>query len=135
MKDILSAVLRKQRRIERLGENAFCTFCGYSCLESLTAVSKEWLLSHRLPNALLEKHHVVGRAHDSALTITLCLNCHREITEGLMQAGVSMRPERNSHKLVALMLKACAVLFELLAPSFRQWANALEEIAECESND
>jgi len=119
------AVLRE----ERLGADAFCLFCGYACTESLTRVSREWLEA-RLPSAaidsLLERHHIFGRNHDSDSLITLCLNCHREITEGLMREGVSMRPERNSYKRIALMLRACAVLFESLAASFRKWAISIE---------
>ena len=120
---------RAVQREERLGPDAFCLFCGYACPESLTRVSREWFEA-RVPRAaidsLFERHHIVGRNHDSDLLITLCLNCHREITEGLMREGVSMRPERNSDRRIALMLRACAVLFESLAASFRKWANSIE---------
>lgn len=37
-----------------------------------------------------------------------------------------MRPEKNLHKLIALMLRASAVLFESLASSYRKWASLLE---------
>lgn len=84
------------------------------------AVSKDWI------DRLLEEHHVLGEAHDPDLTVTLCLNCHREITEGLAREGVSMHPERNPLKLIALMLRASAVLFENLAASYRKWAALLE---------
>jgi len=86
------------------------------------------------PNAridrLLEEHHAYGHAHDPDLTVTLCLNCHREITEGLSREGVSMRPEKNLQKLVAIVLRASAVLFECLAISYRKWANLLETESE-----
>jgi hypothetical protein len=62
--------------------------------------------------------------------VTLCLNCHREITEGLAREGVSMHPERNVHKLVALVLRSSAVLFEFLASSYRKWASLLEDLDE-----
>jgi hypothetical protein len=68
----------------------------------------------------------VGEAHDRDLTVTLCLNCHREITEGVAREGVSMHPEKNVHKLIALMLRASAVFFEFLATSYRKWASLLE---------
>jgi len=58
--------------------------------------------------------------------VTLCLNCHREITEGLASEGVSMRPETNLLKLIALMLRASAVLFDALAASYRNWAALLD---------
>ena len=121
---------REALRQDRLGSTAFCLFCGYSCMESLTRVSRKWLeergISKDRIDRLLEEHHIVGEAHDPDLTATLCLNCHREITEGLAREGVSMRPEANLRKLVALMLRASAVLFECLATSYRKWASLLE---------
>lgn len=121
---------RKVLREDRIGKNAFCLFCGYACLESLTQVSRKWLESKGITkdrlDRLLEKHHVVGEAHDPDLMVTLCLNCHREITEGLAREGVSMHPERDIHKLIALVLRGSAVLFEFLASSYRKWATLLE---------
>ena len=121
---------RKILREDRIGRNAFCLFCGYACLESLTQVSRQWLESKGIPknrlDRLLEEHHIVGEAHDPDLMVTLCLNCHREITEGLAREGVSMRPERDIHKLIALVLRGSAVLFEFLASSYRKWASLLE---------
>jgi len=123
-------VLRK----DRFGSNDFCLFCGYACLESLTHVTKRWLEAKGVPrellDRLLEDHHVIGEAHDPNLIVTLCLNCHREITEGLAREGVSMYPERNIYKLVALVLRGSAVLFEFLASSYRKWASLLEESDE-----
>lgn len=121
---------RKALREERLGKDAFCLFCGYCCLESLTQVTRKWLESKGVSpdwiDRLLEDHHVVGEAHDPDLLITLCLNCHREVTEGIAREGVSMHPEKNAPKLVALMLRANAVHCERLAKSYRKWANLLE---------
>ena len=125
---------RKILREDRLGSNAFCLFCGYACLESLTQVSRKWLEQKGIPtdwiDRLLEEHHIFGEAHDPDLTVTLCLNCHREITEGLAREGVNMRPEKNFSKLIALMLRGSAVLFDSLAASYRKWANLLENQSE-----
>ncbi len=125
---------RRVLRKDRLGNNAFCLFCGYACLESLTTESRKWLEARGIPkdhlDRLLEEHHIHGQAHDPDLTVALCLNCHREITEGLAREGVSMHPERNLHKLIALMLRASSVLFESLASSYRKWATLLEEESE-----
>lgn len=122
---------RKVLREDRLGSNPFCLFCGYACLESLTQVTREWLEAKRISkdwlDRLLEEHHVVGEAHDPNLIVTLCLNCHREVTEGLAREGVTMRPEKDRYKLVALMLRGSAVLFDFLAASFRKWANLLDQ--------
>jgi hypothetical protein len=129
---------RKVRREDRLGSNAFCLFCGYACLESLTTVSRKWLeargISKEWIDRLLEDHHIVGEAHDPDLTITLCLNCHREITEALASEGVSMHPEKNLDKLMVLRLRASAVLFESLAAANRKWANQLENESEKREN-
>jgi hypothetical protein len=121
---------RKVLRVDRLGSNAFCLFCGYACLESLTQVTRKWLEARSIPrerlNSLLEGHHSLGEAHDPDLIVTLCLNCHREITEGLAREGVSMYPEKNLHKLIVLVLRSSAVFFEFLASSYRKWALLLE---------
>lgn len=125
---------RKVLRKDRFGGNNFCLFCGYACLESLTRVTRQWLEAKGVPrellDRLLEDHHVIGEAHDPDLIVTLCLNCHREITEGLAREGVSMYPERNIYKLVAVVLRGSAVLFEFLASSYRKWASLLEESDE-----
>jgi hypothetical protein len=122
---------RRVTRKERFGINSFCLFCGYACLESLTTVTRRWLETKGVPakllNCLLEDHHAHGEAHDPDLKVTLCLNCHREITEGLMREGVSMHPEKNIDKFIALKLRASAVLFESLASSYRDSASLLEE--------
>jgi len=116
---------------DRLGSNGLCLFCGYACLESLTRVSRKWLEERGVPqdrvDRLLEEHHIFGKSHDPEETVTLCLNCHREITEGLAREGISMRPEKNLHKLIALILRGSAVLFEHLASSYRKWASLLED--------
>ena len=121
---------RNVQRKERFGGNTFCLFCGYACLESLTTVTRRWLEAKEVPvkllDGLLEDHHIHGKAHDPDLLVTLCLNCHREITERLMREGVSMRPEGNVFKFIALKLRASAVLFESLAASHRHCAVLLE---------
>lgn len=121
---------REAQRRDRLGCTPFCLFCGYACLESLTSVSRKWLeatgISNERIDRLLEDHHITGEAHDPDLLVTLCLNCHREITEGLALEGVSMFPEVNLRKLTALRLRASAVLFESMASSYREWASLLE---------
>jgi len=122
---------RNVNRKERFGSNDFCLFCGYGCLESITTVTRRWLEAKGIPaellDRLLEGHHIHGEAHDPNLIVTLCLNCHREITEGLMREGVSMHPQQNLHKFIALKLRASAVLLESLASSYRESATLLEE--------
>jgi hypothetical protein len=130
---------RKVNRKKRLGINPFCLFCGYACLESLSRVSCRWLEERSIPkdrlNQLLELHHGLGEAHEPDVVITLCLNCHREITEGLASEGVSMHPETNLLKLMAGVLRSSAVLFESLAKSYRKWAGRLEDRLEKELDE
>ena len=125
---------RTNRRKDRFGSNNFCLRCGYACLESLTTVTRRWLETNGVPakllDRLLEDHHIHGEAHDPNLVVTLCLNCHREITEHLMREGVSMRPAKNRHELIALKLKGSAVLLESLASSWRDMASLLDESDE-----
>jgi hypothetical protein len=125
---------RKTLRVDRLGNNAFCLFCGYACLEALTKVTRQWLEARGISkcpiDGLLEVHHIVGEARDPDLTITLCLNCHREITEGLAREGLGMHPENSSFKLIAAILRASAVLFDFLAAAYRKWASFLEDQPE-----
>ena len=125
---------RRALRQHRLGENAFCLLCGYACLEGLTQVSRKRLEARGVPrqllDRLLEEHHIVGAAHDPDLTVTLCLNCHKEITEGLAREGVSMRPERDLYRVIVYVLRASAVLFDFLAQSYRKWATLLENQLE-----
>jgi hypothetical protein len=129
-RDPIRTARRNITRQDRIGSDSFCLFCGYGCLESLTRVSTKWLEEHGIPrsliNRLLEEHHVLGYAHDPDLTVTLCLNCHREITERLAREGVSMRPEKNLRKLIALVFRSSAVLFDCLASSYRKWATRVE---------
>jgi hypothetical protein len=130
---------RKSQREDRLGTDAFCLFCGYACLESLTHVSRKWLEAKGIPkrylDRLLEEHHIIGHAHDPDLVVTLCLNCHSEITEGLAREGVGMRPQKNLHRLIAQVFRASAVLFDALAASYRRWATLLESRSEeCNKN-
>jgi hypothetical protein len=125
---------RNARRKDRFGDANFCLFCGYACLEALTTETRQWLETKRVPaqvlGHLLERHHIHGKAHDPNSVITLCLNCHREITEGLMREGVSMYPQKNSRKLVTTKLRASAVLLDSLASSCRDSAKLLEQSDE-----
>jgi hypothetical protein len=125
---------RTTAREGRFGMDAFCLFCGYAHLEVLTTRTRRWLeekgISKNYLDRSLEDHHAFGSVNDPDLIVTLCLNCHREITEGLARAGVSMRPTKNQHKITIDVLRASADLFERLAKSYRQNANLLEDHLE-----
>ena len=91
-------------------------FCGCAELAVLRPVSR----------TLLEEHHLLGRNHDPNLTAFACLNCHTLAHEALLDAGVDLQPESDPVKRVATMLRAEAVVFEMLARTKRQQAEWLE---------
>lgn len=119
----LDPIARETRRAkrERLhGDNPACVICGLGTLDSLLAV-------HR---SVLEAHHIVGRANDDELTVSLCRNCHAELTEGYRDAGVPLnRPATVLHKLVAVF-RALAAMFAALAQKCAAWAEALRRLIE-----
>lgn len=111
------AARRKTELRDKLGsERPVCMFCGCAEPAVLRRVSRKFL----------EEHHLLGRNHDPNLTAFACLNCHVLAHEGLLDAGVDLRPESNPVKRVATMLRAEAVLFEKLARTKNQQAEWLE---------
>ena len=127
-RDPIKTAARARRRHERHGgDPSVCLLCGYSDLVALVRVSPDWLMAHGVPRSLLEEHHLAGRKHDPELTVPLCRNCHAEATEGLLRAGVSMRPEPNPIARVALQLDAQAIFHEALAASERRSAELLRK--------
>jgi len=99
--------------------------CGESNLETLIPLTPDWLEAHGVPRSLIEMHHPVGEAHDRELIVPLCRNCHAKATEGLMRAGISMRPGPDPKARVPLMLDALAVFLDMLAAAVRRWARVL----------
>jgi hypothetical protein len=119
MKNIhpLKAARRKKQRMQRLSvEQTFCWACG--CTDPFVL--------RRVTYSFLEKHHVLGRANDSDLTVPLCFNCHALITEGLFQAGVTMERESDPTKFALNLLKGFAVHFEMLTQSCQQAVSGIQ---------
>jgi len=79
---------------------------------------------------LLQADHVFGRKRDPETTIIICRNCHAEITEDRMRAGIPMRRERDTNKRIAFMLRALSVLFKKLSESMDKMSQDLLE--ECD---
>jgi hypothetical protein len=113
----LRAARRKAQRLEKLGgEHPFCLHCGCS----------EPMLLRPVTRCFLEEHHVVGFANDPDLTLALCFNCHALITEGLLQAGVSMTKQSDPIKFACVVFRALAVHFRALSEAFWRFANLLD---------
>jgi hypothetical protein len=112
------AARRKTELRERLGvERLSCIYCGYGEPVALRRVSRKNLL----------EHHVLGRNHDSDLTVIVCLNCNAVVhDEMLPDAEVDLERESDPVTRVATMLRAEAVHFEMLASSKRKQAALLE---------
>jgi hypothetical protein len=100
--DRIRDAVRRAARQARLGRSASCLLCGQDDLEALTRVQRP---------SVLELHHVVGRANDRELTVVVCLNCHRRLTEGLECAGVSMSEPRQFLERMVMTWRALAVFF------------------------
>lgn len=112
------AARRETEVCQRLGaERPACIYCGHAELVALRRVSRKYL----------REHHVLGRNHDSDLTVFVCLNCHALVhDEMLPDADVDLEREPDPIKRVATMLRAEAVHFEMLANSKRKQADLLE---------
>ena len=86
---------RRARRYQRLGPDAWCRWCGEGSPETLREVASPEI-ADRLHGALLERHHVLGCAYDSDLTLILCLNCHALATEDQLRLEVPLEPSDNT---------------------------------------
>ena len=112
------AARRETELREKLGaERPACIYCGHAEPAAL----------RRLSRRHLREHHVVGRNHDPDLSAFVCLNCHALVHDELLpEAKVDLKLESDPVKRVAMMLRAEAVHFEMLASSKRQQATLLE---------
>jgi hypothetical protein len=113
----LRAARRRMQRLQKLGcEHPFCLFCGCS----------EPMLLRPVTRRFLEEHHIFGVANDPDATLALCFNCHALVTEGLLQAGVTMTREPDPIKFAANILRALAVQHEQLSKASWRFADLLD---------
>jgi hypothetical protein len=116
--DPIGSDVRKQRRGRRIGVDAACAICGETNPDALT----------RVPQVLLERHHVAGRANDGALTVVVCLNHHAKLGEAQRDSGVELNldPARPPVRRTVALLRGLADFAEQLVPSLRGHADALD---------
>jgi hypothetical protein len=88
-----TAVRATQREL-RLGVDAACVLCGKGELAALQKV-RDPALAEAVRQAVLEEHHVLGRALDPELKVILCRTCHAVAHETLRRGAVSMVPQGN----------------------------------------
>jgi hypothetical protein len=111
--------LTRTRARRRLEPGAACVLCGERDSETLAERS--------IAASVLEVHHVVGGANDEALTVVLCLNCHRRISARMPTAGIDLKGpgDRSSLERLVSVLRGLAVFFEQLAHALMVWAHEL----------
>jgi hypothetical protein len=85
------------------------------------------MLLRPVTRSFLEKHHIFGVANDRDSTLALCFNCHALATEGLLQAGVTMTREPDSHKFAINMFRASAFHLRMLSEASGRFATYLEQ--------
>lgn len=120
--DPLGLDLLHDRASRRLPAHAACVLCG----ERDREVCRERPASS-VPASVLEVHHLGGRANDADMTVVLCLNCHRRMSDRMPLYGVDLGPDPNrstAERLVGV-LRGLAVFFEQLARALMAWAHEL----------
>ena len=103
---------RRARRARRLPPEARCLLCG----QANPVVLKP--ANGKLPDSVLEEHHIAGWRIDEDLTAILCANCHLLNHELLRIAGVDLkRPSTNLLEQLLTWLTAIGAFLHALADS------------------
>jgi len=130
MKNInpLRTARRKAQRLAKLlakpGDHPICLGCGCSEPMLLRPITKQFFENHR---RFFEEHHVFGWMRDSITTLALCFNCHALVTEGLSQAGVTMKRESNPLKFAMIVFRAMAVHLRMLSDACWRFASFIDQ--------
>lgn len=115
----MNAAARHARRERRFNPDTACVRCGITTPETLVPVKRRFL----------EAHHVCGQAHDDALTVPVCRNCHAVLTEAQHAAGVVFQaPPTILHQLASALASLFAMLHELCERGMT-WTDALSRLA------
>jgi hypothetical protein len=116
----LRTARRRAQRLQKLGsEHPFCLWCGCS----------DPMLLRPVTRSFLEDHHIFGIANDPDFTLALCFNCHALATEGLLQAGVTMTREPDSHQFAINMFRANEFHLRQLSEASGRFADLLNREA------
>jgi hypothetical protein len=130
MKNInpLRTARRKAQRLAKLlakpGDPPICLGCGCSEPMLLRPITKPFFETHR---RFFEEHHVFGWRHDSITTLALCFNCHALVTQGLFQAGVTMKREQNPLKFAKIVFRAMAVHLRMLSDACWRFESSVDQ--------
>ena len=124
----LRTARRKAQRLAKLfakpGDRPICLPCGCSEPMLLRRITRQFVEKHR---RFFEEHHVFGWMHDSITTLALCFNCHALVTEGLFQAGVTMKREPNRLKFATIVFRAMAVHLRMLSEACWKFASLIDQ--------
>jgi hypothetical protein len=124
----LRTARRKAQRLAKLfakpGDHPICLGCGCSEPMLLRPITKRVFEKHR---RFFEEHHVFGWRHDSITTLALCFNCHALVTEGLLQAGVTMKREPNPLKFAITVFRAMGVHHRMLSDACWKFARLIDQ--------
>lgn len=118
-RDPLDALLRRERKVRRLPQDAACAICGET------------------DPLLLEVHHVAGFANDPGMVAVLCLNHHRAQSADQRAAGIDLDSDHNRTLLerAVAWLRGLALLFAALTVACREMADRLAALtAELDAN-
>ena len=114
---------RRARRARRLPPDARCLLCGQNNPVVLSPVTS------KLPDSVLEEHHIVGWRIDEDLTAVVCANCHLLNHEELRDLGVDLKhPSTNLLDQLLTWLTAIGALLYALADSAHALAERLRAL-------
>ncbi len=122
---------RLKKLLAKLGDHPICLFCGCSEPMHLRRITKKFFKKHK---RFFEEHHIFGWMLDSVTTLALCFNCHALITEGLLQAGITMKREPDRIKFAQVVLRTLAVHLRMLSDACWRFANLLDQGTRGDNN-
>ena len=97
---------RKQRRLEKLGDNSRCVVCGET----------DW--------RVLEIHHVADYGCDPT-TVILCANCHKKLTDAQKDHPPHIDGADPLLEAAGRFMLGIAELFKLLIAKLMEFGEAL----------
>ena len=125
-RDPVKTAVGDARRDRRLGPEPACALCGWREPAALRRVTDPALIE-AVRQILLERHHVLGREHDSRLTIFLCLNHHALVSDSQRRGAASMSPEENFLFRLRAALRSLAAFLEQALAAVERWLTDLED--------
>jgi len=105
---------RRQRRLDRLGNDAACIICGEADPTVLDTA---------------QGHHVATRINEPDLTVVLCANCHRRETEHHAAAGIPTQYEQEPTQLdrLSAILMGIADFLLDVGQLLLEWARWIDD--------